>query len=73
MTTKRERTVRALIEKAGLTCDGLEKGGTGHFRATLRNKANEIMRATFSLTPSDRRGDLNQLSIMRRFARREQQ
>jgi hypothetical protein len=69
MDKKRERAIKAMIEKAGLQCERLEVTGGNHIAARLRNGACLVRKFIFAATPSDRRGDLNRVAMLRRFAR----
>lgn len=69
MDKKRERAIKAMIQKAGLQCESLQVTRGNHICARLRNGALLARNFIFAATPSDRRGDLNRVAMLRRFSR----
>lgn len=65
----RERAIVKMVESAGLTFVELKLRGSGHYGALTRAQDGREQTFIFSNTPSDGRGDLNKLALLRRFAR----
>jgi hypothetical protein len=66
----REKEVKKLVRKADLTCaHGPVISASNHIKVRTRRADGGERLFVFSLTPSDRRADLNSLAMLRRFAR----
>lgn len=68
MEKKRERTIRSMIQKSGLVCESLQVTGGNHI-AALCVSGQFRRKVFFSATPSDHRGDMNRLALLRRMVR----
>ena len=66
----REKEVKDLVRKAQLclACAPI-RSGSNHVKVRTRRADGTERMFVFSLTPSDRRADLNGLAMLRRFAR----
>lgn len=65
----RERAIRGIVAKCELEIQEIGNTGSGHIYAIVRSQDGRQKRFFFSRTPSDGRGDLNEASLLRRFAR----
>lgn len=65
---KRERELEDMVAKAGLELMNFNKNGA-HYQLTLRAPNGATRRFAMAKTPSDVRGDLNQLAVLNRWAR----
>lgn len=64
----REREVRKIVEGCGLAAIEIGSTGSGHIYSIVRSSDGREKKFFFSRTPSDRRGDMNKASLLRRFA-----
>lgn len=64
-----QRLARELVQAAGLDLLEMAVSGGSHLRVTIRRPDGATVVSFFALTPSDRRGQLNKLAELRRFAR----
>lgn len=68
---RRERELRQLAQRAGMELLELRIGGSGHYKARLRDRDGAVRVAVFSASPSDRlRSDKNALRQMHKQAER---
>lgn len=72
MSKSRQREISAMIRTAGLTVIELSVTGGNHYSGLLMAPNEATRRFVFSNSPSDRRGDLNRLSHLRRFSKENQ-
>jgi hypothetical protein len=64
----RKREIGTMVRAAGLLLVDLFTTGGNHFAGRLKAGDGTERQFIFAKTPSDRRGDLNRLSHLRRFA-----
>lgn len=66
---RRKRDIEGLVSGAGLKLAALTLNGKNHYRAKIVAIDGREKHVTFSNTPSDRRGDMNKKSMLKRFSR----
>lgn len=65
---KREREVRQLVERAGLTLVSCTHSGGNHIKAVVQRQDGSTFISFHPLSPSDVRGEKNKLAELKRFA-----
>lgn len=66
---KRFRELRKQVAECGLQLESMTTSGGTHIRLVVRRTDNRIKTVIVALTPSDRRADLNNRALLRRFAK----
>lgn len=68
MTVKRQRELKSLVESVGLQVVKAQSTGGSHYKIRVRAEDGDEQNFIFSRTPSCNRADLNNRSVLRRWA-----